>query len=264
MALDDADESAQRVSNLSRAYRVNLNVLALVALFTGAFLVFSLQAQAVIARRTELAFLRVGGVTASELQRLLVVECLAAGIIGSLAGLALGSGLAALALAVLGGDLGSGFFAGTRARLSIDAGWRSLSSCSASAPPIAGSWVPARDAARVEPALALKAGVGTRCVRAARPATWPAFALLAAGGVAALLPPLGGLADHGATPSIALLLLGAIMLQPRLAQAVFSAPAAASSRAIAPHPVAAAPPRGSHRRRPSRRSGWPASSRASR
>ena len=36
------DEAAQRISNLSRAYRVNLSVLALVALFTGAFLVFSI------------------------------------------------------------------------------------------------------------------------------------------------------------------------------------------------------------------------------
>ena len=41
VALTTPDESAQRVSNVSRAYRVNLNVLALVALFTGAFLVFS-------------------------------------------------------------------------------------------------------------------------------------------------------------------------------------------------------------------------------
>jgi predicted lysophospholipase L1 biosynthesis ABC-type transport system permease subunit len=92
VALTTPDESAQRVSNVSRAYRVNLNVLALVALFTGAFLVFSLQAQAVVARRTELAFLRISGVTSSELQRLLVVESLAAGIIGSLLGLALGIG----------------------------------------------------------------------------------------------------------------------------------------------------------------------------
>ena len=36
------DEAALRVSNLSRAYRVNLSVLALVALFTGAFLVYSI------------------------------------------------------------------------------------------------------------------------------------------------------------------------------------------------------------------------------
>jgi putative ABC transport system permease protein len=34
-------DAAERVSNLSRAYRVNLTVLALVALFVGAFLVFS-------------------------------------------------------------------------------------------------------------------------------------------------------------------------------------------------------------------------------
>ncbi|HJW51827.1 MAG TPA: FtsX-like permease family protein [Burkholderiaceae bacterium] len=221
VALTTPDESAQRVSNVSRAYRVNLNVLALVALFTGAFLVFSLQAQGVVARRTELAFLRISGVTSSELQRLLVVESLAAGIIGSLLGLALGIGLAALALAALGGDLGSGFFAGTKARLSIDPGWTIaffvLGVCAA----VAGGWAPAREAARVEPALALKAGSEFDALRPLDAAFWPALAVLAAGGVAALLPPLGGLPIMGYT-AIALLLLGAIMLQPRLAQSVFA------------------------------------------
>ena len=52
VSLQTAQDAATRVSNLSRAYRVNLNVLAMVALFTGAFLVYSLQAQAVLARRT--------------------------------------------------------------------------------------------------------------------------------------------------------------------------------------------------------------------
>ena len=221
VALTTPDESAQRVSNVSRAYRVNLNVLALVALFTGAFLVFSLQAQAVVARRTELAFLRISGVTSSELQRLLVVESLAAGIIGSLVGLALGIGLAALALAARGGGRGSGFFAGTRARLSIDPGWTIaffvLGVCAA----VAGGWAPAREAARVEPALALKAGSELDALRPLDAAFWPALAVLAAGGTAALLPPLGGLPIMGYT-AIALLLLGAIMLQPRLAQSVFA------------------------------------------
>jgi len=41
-------------NNMSRAYRINLNVLALVALFTGAFLVFSTQALSVIRRRPQL------------------------------------------------------------------------------------------------------------------------------------------------------------------------------------------------------------------
>ena len=114
VALTGADTETTRVSNLSRAYRVNLSVLALVALFTGAFLVLSLQAQATIARRSQLAFLRVSGVTAREVQWLLIGEALLLGAAGSVLGLALGAALATLSLQLLGGDLGSGFFSGTQ------------------------------------------------------------------------------------------------------------------------------------------------------
>ena len=51
------DESEQRVSNVSRAYRVNLTVLALVALFTGAFLVFSILSLSVAQRQPQFALL---------------------------------------------------------------------------------------------------------------------------------------------------------------------------------------------------------------
>ena len=53
-------------SNLSRAYRVNLTVLALVALFTGAFLVFSVLALSVAQRAPQFALLGVLGLTARE------------------------------------------------------------------------------------------------------------------------------------------------------------------------------------------------------
>lgn len=56
-------DSAERVSNLSRAYRVNLTVLALVALFTGAFLVFSVLALSVAKRAQQFALLGVLGLT---------------------------------------------------------------------------------------------------------------------------------------------------------------------------------------------------------
>ena len=52
-----ADEASERVSNVSRAYRVNLTVLALVAMFTGAFLVFSILALSVAQRQQQLALL---------------------------------------------------------------------------------------------------------------------------------------------------------------------------------------------------------------
>ena len=48
-------DAAQRVSNLSRAYRVNLTVLALVALFTGAFLVYSVLSLSVARRAQQFA-----------------------------------------------------------------------------------------------------------------------------------------------------------------------------------------------------------------
>src|SRR5439155_473508 len=51
----------QASSYPSRAYRVNLDVLAMVALFTGGFLVFSAQALQVARRRGEHALLRVLG-----------------------------------------------------------------------------------------------------------------------------------------------------------------------------------------------------------
>ena len=48
LVLAQPGDATQRISNLSRAYRVNLTVLALVALFTGAFLVFSVLALSLI------------------------------------------------------------------------------------------------------------------------------------------------------------------------------------------------------------------------
>ena len=100
-------DAAERISNLSRAYRVNLTVLALVALFTGAFLVFSVLSLSVARRAQQFALLGVLGLTPRERLRLVLVESLLLGVAGSVAGIALGTGLAALALRLLGGDLGA-------------------------------------------------------------------------------------------------------------------------------------------------------------
>jgi len=107
-----ADEGA-RVSNLSRAYRVNLNVLALVALLTGGFLVFATQLTAVAQRSTQFALLGVLGLTPGQRMAQVLVEALAIGIPGSAVGLALGYALAIVFTRLLGGDLGGGYFAGS-------------------------------------------------------------------------------------------------------------------------------------------------------
>ncbi|MEO8186225.1 MAG: FtsX-like permease family protein, partial [Burkholderiaceae bacterium] len=188
VALTGTDTETTRVSNLSRAYRVNLSVLALVALFTGAFLVLSLQAQATIARRSQLAFLRVSGVTAREVQWLLIGEALLLGAVGSALGLALGAALASLSLQLLGGDLGSGFFSGTQPEVEYSAASLGAFFALGLAASIAGSWLPARDAARTSPALAMKAGAEEDAYKPLGRA-WPGIAMLASAALLVGLPP---------------------------------------------------------------------------
>jgi putative ABC transport system permease protein len=88
------DDDSARVSNLSRAYRVNLNVLALVALLTGAFLVFATQLTAVAQRSTQFALLGVLGLSPRMRLLQVLLEGLAIGVPGALLGLALGYALA--------------------------------------------------------------------------------------------------------------------------------------------------------------------------
>ena len=108
------EEQNGRNEGMSRAYRVNLTVLALVALFTGAFLVFSTQALSVIRRRSQFALLRVLGMDRRHLLRQILLEGLCLGVAGSVVGIAVGYALAAAALHFFGADLGAGFFSGVR------------------------------------------------------------------------------------------------------------------------------------------------------
>ena len=152
-------DDAQRVSNLSRAYRVNLTVLALVALFTGAFLVFSVLSLSVAKRAQQFALLGVLGLTGRERLTLVMAESALLGLVGSTTGIALGTGLAALALRLLGGDLGGGYFAGVAPRLQFDAWAALVYGALGVAASLVGGWWPARAAQKLPPAQTLK-GLG--------------------------------------------------------------------------------------------------------
>src|SRR5947199_2318899 len=100
--IERPDADVGRSGALSRAYRVNLNVLALVALFTGGLLVFSAQALAVVRRRAQLALLRVLGITRRELVAMLLAEAAVVGVAGSALGVVGGFVLAEIALRTIG------------------------------------------------------------------------------------------------------------------------------------------------------------------
>ena len=204
------EEAEQRVSNLSRAYRVNLTVLALVALCVGAFLVFSVVSLSVAQRTPAFALLGVLGLSASQRRSGVLLECALVGLAGSALGLLAGTAMAQAALHFLAGDLGGGYFPGVTPRLQWAPGGALVFGALGLFAALAGGWWPARQAAQLSPAQALK-GLGHADNQP--PSAWPGLALLALGAGAALLPPVAGL-PLAAYASVAALLFGGVALVP--------------------------------------------------
>ena len=209
------DASVRSTARLTRAYRVNLNVLALVALFTGGLLVFSTQALTVVRRRAQLALLRVLGVTRGGVVALLLAEGAMLGVIGAAAGVALGYLLAYAGLRFVGPDLGAGYFRGITATPRLEPLALGVFFTLGVAVALLGSLIPALEVARTQPARALKAGDEAHAFeRLGSP--WPGCVLIAAGCCCRpFVPPVNGLPLFGYL-AIALLLVGAILLMPRL------------------------------------------------
>ncbi len=212
-------DTDRRTDDLSRAYRVNLTVLALVALFTGGYLVFSVLALSVARRGPQFALLAVLGATPRMRRALVLAESAALGAAGSVAGIALGTGLAALALRAMGGDLGGGVFRGGASLAAVERR-RRPAVCGAGNRGRAGRGLVAR-------ALGGTAGPGRRALKGAGTASdmQPRLALptlcAAAGCALAFAPPVAGL-PLGAYASVALLLVGGIGLLPVLVHGLLS------------------------------------------
>ena len=230
LVLRAAADEETRVANMSRAYRVNLNVLALVALLTGAFLVFATQLTAVAQRSTQFALLGVLGLSPRWRLAQVLLEGLAIGLPGALLGLALGYGLAFGFTRVVGGDLGGGYFAASRPQIEFEllpaAAFFALG-CVAS---LAGAWYPAW-LNRIQPlAQALKTGFAQRPSAAGgglgRRRVAVRFAVLALLATAAFgltrLPAIAELPLAGYA-AIALVLSLGVLAAPPLTQALFGA-----------------------------------------
>ena len=207
-------EATDDAVRLTRAYRSNLTALALVALFTGAFLVYATQSLAVARRRREIALLHAMGMTVREQLAAALLSGMVVGALGAAVGVALGALVARAGLAAFGADLGAGYFRGVAPRLEISAGEYLVFFLLGVGAALVATFGPAREAASVPAAAALKAG--DEAPVAARTHGRIALLLFAAGVAALALPPLDGIALPGYV-SIACLLLGAVFLTPTIA-----------------------------------------------
>src|SRR6185503_14407730 len=124
--------------------------------------------------------------------------------IGAVLGLAVGHALAQWVLGRFGADLGAGFFRGIAPQAQLDIGAMALFGLVGIAAAIAGSVSAAFEAARAEPARALRAGDEEHAFSRLN-RVWPGIALMIAGGLLTLAPPMEGL-PYAGYASIALLL----------------------------------------------------------
>lgn len=87
-------EEQMSLTQLTRAFRINLTAMGLLALVVGAFIIFNTMMFAVLRRRTELGTLRALGVTRREVTALIVVEAAIIGAMGAALGVLFGVVLA--------------------------------------------------------------------------------------------------------------------------------------------------------------------------
>ena len=197
-------DEAQRTSNMSRAYRVNLTVLAMVALVSGGMIVFSALGAGVLQQWPHIALISLLGASRRFVMASVLVQGLLLGTIGTIIGLILGYGLATGLLFWVGTDLGGGYFAGKpnffdksiwpSIRYS-DLGLFSLLGISCG---LLAAWLPARSALAARSADALKPGHGERSL-GAMPSAKPAIGFGVLGAALAFAPaidelPLAGYA----------------------------------------------------------------------
>ena len=214
--IDSGETQAARGSALSRAYRVNLDMLALVALLTGGFLVYSAQSLSVARRLRSFALLRTLGLARGGIVAAVTLEGLAIGFVGAFAGLLMGYGLAVAALRLLGGDLGAGYFRGGGSTVVFQPIAAIVFFALGLAAACLGSVLPALAASKAAPAAALKNSGDMVDPRTAI-RVWPAVVLIGAGLLAALLPAIGRLPLFGYV-AMALLLAGGVAGVPWLAR----------------------------------------------
>ena len=221
-------EAGDDALRLSRAYRTNLAALALVALFTGGFLVYSTQVLSVTRRRREIAFLHALGLTVREQLVATLVAGAVVGAVGAALGVALGIVAARAGLAAFGADLGAGYFRGLAPTLVVRplecAVFFALGMLAA----VGASLAPAREAAAVPPAAALRPNALGLQGAPGKFGSEPNFGRGDRAGLALLVLaafivwlPSPSLTAWPGYAAIACLLIGAVLLAPRVARAVF-------------------------------------------
>jgi putative ABC transport system permease protein len=177
-------------ATMTRAFRLNLTVLSLIALLVGLYLIFQALDGAVVRRRSEIAILRSLGVEERTIRRAWLTEAAVLGLLGGALGLLLGWAGAQLSVRAVGQTVNALYYATTVESAGLDFGEIALGLVLGLLASLVAGWWPAREAARTPPAQVLVRSSAAAPGHVALRSAWFGAALVAVGVVCALLPPV--------------------------------------------------------------------------
>jgi putative ABC transport system permease protein len=149
----------QHFEAMLRGYSVTVSISSVLALLIGLFIIYNSFAIAVTQRRAEIGILRALGASRSQIRMLFLGESAVAGLIGSTLGVAAGMGMARGVSIYIGRLMQDVYGVGQNVEEASISGSLLLASLAIGvATSMIGAWIPARNAARVDPVQALQKG----------------------------------------------------------------------------------------------------------
>ena len=152
--LTQADRRAG-AAMMTRAFRMNLNLLSMIGLLVGLYLIFQSLDGAVVRRREEISILRSLGITESIIRRSWLLEAAVLGLIGGGLGALLGWGGAQIAVRFVGRTVNALYYSTSVQSARLSGGELLLALGIALGASLIAGWWPARQAAKTPPAQIL-------------------------------------------------------------------------------------------------------------
>jgi putative ABC transport system permease protein len=142
-----------------RAFRWNLRILSYISLLVGAFLIYNTIAVSVVRRRTEIGILRAIGTSSRGVLIVFLGEAAMLGVVGSALGIILGRFLAAALLGMISDTVNALFTTSTPGPIALSPTSMLAALVTGTAVAFFSALIPAREAARVAPAEAMRRSI---------------------------------------------------------------------------------------------------------
>ncbi|MES1258864.1 MAG: FtsX-like permease family protein [Acidobacteriota bacterium] len=139
-----------------RAFRWNLRILSYISLLVGAFLIYNTIAVSVVRRRTEIGILRAIGASSRAVLAMFLGEAAMLGFLGSILGMGLGRVLAGAILGMISDTVNALFTTSAPGVVALSFGSIAMAVLTGTGVAFISALIPAREAARVAPAEAMR------------------------------------------------------------------------------------------------------------